>query len=327
MPPILKKILESLNPLTPCKKWGVPPWQCPQFLFLLMGLIIIGVILATYSIATYRIGDPKIVALVVLIVAFVLIILDYIITRSFERIAEASRMKTEFISVVSHQLRSPLTNLKYSLELLASGKLGKVREKELEYFKILEENTQRMGDLINDLLTISRIEAGKLPLEKKELSLEDLTKKVVLKFKPLAKASNVRVKLRAQKNLPKVLADSLWLEQVVENLLDNAIRYIKKKGEVKIKIQPRRKKIYFEIQDNGVGIPKEEQKFIFQKFFRSANVLKHQTEGLGLGLHITKRILELLGGKIWFSSQENKGSTFYFTLPVASSNRSHQNLV
>lgn len=310
--------MESLNPLTSCKKWGVSLWQCPQFLFLLMGVIIIGVILATYSIAAYQIGDPKIVALVVLVIAFVLLILDFIITRSFERIAEASRMKTEFISVVSHQLRSPLTNLRYSLELLISGKLGKIRGKKLEYFKILEENTQRMGDLINDLLTVSRIETGKLPMKKEEISLGVLTKKVILKFKPLADASNVKVEFRAHKNLPKILSDSLWLEQIVENLLDNAIRYIKNKGEVKIRIRRGDKKIYFEIQDNGVGIPKEEQKFIFQKFFRSENVLKYQTDGSGLGLYITKQILKLLGGEVGFSSKENKGSTFWFTMPIKS---------
>ena len=315
---IAKKILESLNPLTPCKKWGVPLWQCPQFLFLLMGVIIIGVILATYSIATYQIGDPKIVALVVLVIAFVLLILDFIITRSFERIAEASRMKTEFISIISHQLRSPLTNLRYSLELLISGKLGKIEGKKLEYFKILEENTQRMGDLVNDLLTVSRIETGKLPLKKEEISLGDLTKKVILKFKPLADASNVKVELRVPKNLPRVLTDSLWLEQIVENLLDNAIRYIKDKGEVKIRVKVEAPKIYFEIQDNGVGIPREEQKFIFQKFFRSENVLKYQTGGSGLGLYIAKQILKLLGGEISFSSKENKGSTFWFTIPIKS---------
>lgn len=310
------KILETLNPLVRCKRWGIPLWQCPQFLFLVMGLIIIGVILATFSIATYRIGDPQTVSLIVLVVAFILIILDFIITRSFERMAEASQMKTEFISVVSHQLRSTLTNLRYSLEILRSGRLGKGGKKQQEYFKILSENTDRMGDLVNDLLTVSRIETGKLPLKKEEVSLGDLTKKVILKFKPLADASKVKVESRVAKNLPKVLGDSLWLEQVIENLLDNAIRYIKEGGKVKIKIQPRKKKIYFEIQDTGVGIPKEEQKFIFQKFFRSKNVLRYQTDGSGLGLYISQRILKLLGGEISFSSQENKGSTFWFTLPV-----------
>jgi len=313
---ILKKILNTLNPLTPCKKYGLSAWECPQFLFLLMGVIIIGVILATYFIATFKIGDPFMVSLIVLMVAAILIVIDYIITNSFERIAEASRMKTEFISVVSHQLRTPLTNLKYSLEILTSGKLREIEKKEKEYFEILEENIKRMGDLINDLLTVSRIETGRLPLKKGMVSLEEVTKKLIQKFKSYAEAANVKVEFKAEKDLPRVSADPLWLEQVVENLLDNAIRYTKDQGEVKIKIYKDSKRIYFEIQDNGVGIPKEEQKFIFQKFFRAQNVLKYQTKGSGLGLHITKRILELMGGKIWFKSKEGKGTTFYFSLPI-----------
>ena len=310
------RIWVKLNPLAPCKKYNIPILQCPQFLFLLMGIIIIGVLTTTYFIAALKIGDPRTVSLVVLVVGAVLIAIDYIITNSFERITEASRMKTEFISVVSHQLRSPLTNLKYSLELLMSGKLGKIEANKREYFKILEENTQRMGDLINNLLTVSRLETGKLPLKKEKISLGDLTKKIILEFKPLIKDSNVKVEFSAPKNLPKVLADPLWLEQVVENLLDNAVRYIKNKGEIKIKIQKRKEKIYFEIQDTGVGIPKEEQKLIFQKFFRSKNILQYQTEGSGLGLHIVKKVLTLMGGRIWFKSVEGKGTTFYFALPI-----------
>jgi len=313
----LKKFLEIINPLGQCKKYQIPLWQCPPFLFLLMGLIIIGVIIGTYFIATLKIDDPKIVSLIVLIVAGVLLIIDYIITGSFERISEASRMKTEFIGIVSHQLRSPLTNLKYSLEILMPMELKKASKKEIEYFKILQENTERMGNLINDLLLVSRIETERLPLKKEEVSLTELSRKLILNFKSFAEASNVKIKLKAEKSLPKIFVDSFWLEQVIENLLDNAIRYIKGKGEVEIKIYSAPQKVYFKIQDNGVGIPKEEQKYIFQKFFRSRNILEYQTEGVGLGLYITKRILELMGGKIDFSSQENKGSTFWFTLPIS----------
>ena len=129
------------------------------------------------------------------------------------------------------------------------------------------------------------MESEGLPLKKQSVSLGELTKRVILKFKSVADASNVKIILSVEKNLPGVTSDIIWLEQVVENLLDNSIRYIKNKGIVRIKIRQVGKKIYFEIEDSGVGIPKEEQKYIFEKFFRSKNVLKYQTQGSGLGSH------------------------------------------
>lgn len=305
-----------LNPVASCRRYNIKLYECPQFLFLLMGIIIIGVIVATFFIATTQIQNPRLVSLLVLGLAGLLLIIDYIIVNSFERMAEAARMKTEFVGIVSHQLRSPLTNLKFSLEVLMSGKLKETGESEVDYFKILRENIERMNDLINDLLLISRLETGEFPLHKTEVSLAEMTKDLVNKFRPFAEASNVAIKLDIAKNISNVFADNLWLEQVVKNLIDNAVRYMHGKGEVDITITQEKKAVMFVIADNGVGIPKEEQKYIFQKFFRSKNAVRHQTEGSGLGLHITKKILEFFNGKIWFESQENKGTKFSFILPA-----------
>ena len=312
----LKEILNQLDISGQCKKYGLSLWQCPQFLFLVMGIIIIVSSLVIFAIGTKYIEEPEIVALIVLVITTILLIIAFIITRSFERLAEASRMKSEFISVVSHQLRSPLSNLKWAIEFLMSGRIDRVAEKQTEYFKILKENIARMGELISDLLTVSRIESATLPLRKKEFSLEDLIKKLISEFEPLAKASNVEMKFNVQPNLSLALADSSQIKLVIENLLDNAIRYIKDKGEVKMKLEKKGKNLYFEINDNGVGIPKKDQKYIFQKFFRSENILKYQTLGSGLGLYIAKAIIERSGGKIGFQSEENKGSTFWLTLPI-----------
>jgi signal transduction histidine kinase len=311
-----KGLLGSRKPFGSCSNYGIPLYRCPQFLFLVMGVVIILAIVFTYFLTVMKIGDPRIVSLIILFVAAILLVFDYIIVNSFERVAEAARMKTEFIGIVSHQLRSPLTNIKFSLEVLMSGELKDKIQDELEYMKILKENTQRMGDLINDLILVSRIETGEFPLNKLPLDLAEITQGLVNKFRPFAEASNVDIGLKIQDNTPKVLADFLWLEQVVKNLIDNAIRYIKGKGQVNISLKYDQKEIFFKIEDTGVGIPEAEQKYIFKKFFRSRNAVRHQTEGSGLGLYIVKKLLEFFGGKIWFDSKEETGTTFYFTLPI-----------
>ena len=311
-----KGILSQLNIVAQCRKYGLSLWQCPQFLFLVMGLVITVSTLTAYAIGARYVEDPRMVALIVLLTAAILFIVAVIITNSFERLAEANRMKLEFVSIVSHQLRSPLSNLKWATELLMSGKLGKTEEKQTEYFKILKENSDRMGELIKDLLIVSRIETAKLPIKKVEFSLEDLVKELIKEFRPFAQASNVEIEFQAKRNLPKIFADPSQIRLVIENLSDNAIRYIDGKGVVKIKVERQEKNLYLEIRDTGVGIPEEEQKYIFQKFFRSENVLKYQTQGSGLGLYISRAIIEKSGGKIGFKSEENKGSTFWFTLPL-----------
>jgi len=311
-----KNILSQFDIVGQSKKYGLSVWQSPQFLFLIMGIIIIISTLVIYTIGIRYISDPTIVALIVLLISVVLFIIATIITQSFERLAEAFRMKSEFVSVVSHQLRSPLSNLKWSIELLTSGKIGSVSEKELEYYKILKENSDRMVELISDLLVVSRIETAKLPIKNSEFSLVELTEELIKFFNPFILASNIGVIFNPDKNLPKVFADSSQVRLVVENLLENAIRYTKGKGDILIKIEKTSNHLLFEIRDNGVGIPKNDQKFIFSKFFRSENALKHQTQGSGLGLYIARAIVNKSGGKMGFKSEEDKGSTFWFTLPI-----------
>lgn len=299
-----------------CEKYGISFWQCPQSLFLVMGIVIIVSSLAVYAIGTKLIEDPLVVALIVLFMGFVLIIISFIITQSFERLAEASRMKTEFVSIVSHQLRSPISNLNWAIELLMSGRLGSIDEKQTEYFRILKENSARMQELAADLLIVSRIETGNLLFKKIEFSFIDLIEKLVKEFQIFAKASNVEIISEAPDDFSLALGDPSKIRLVVENLLENAIRYIKENGKVGIIVKKRKNFLYCEISDNGVGIPKNDQKYIFQKFFRSENVLRYQTQGSGLGLYIAKSVIEKSGGKIGFKSEENKGSTFWFTLPI-----------
>lgn len=318
-PNFLKKNLgwlEQLNIFIQSRKQGVSIWQYPQFLFLVMGIVTIALILTAYAIGIQYVADPQQVALLVLILAVILLVITFTITQSFERLIEANRMKSEFVSIVSHQLRSPLSNLKWSLELLMSGRLGEIEAPQLEYFKILKDSSTRMRELVKDLLIVSRIEQGKLPFRKTEVSLPAITKDLISEFTPFTKAANTEIQFEADADLPKVFTDPLQIKLVIENFLDNATRYIQKRGKVEVRINKEDRFTHFQIKDNGVGIPKEDQKYIFRKFFRSSNALKRQTQGTGLGLYISKSIIEKAGGKIWFQSEEGKGSIFHFTLPV-----------
>ena len=315
---LIKKIFEQLNIPAQCKKYNVSLWQCPHFLFLIMGIVIIASALITYLFGTRYIGDPLLVALVSLILTAILFIVAVVLTHSFERLAEANQMKSQFIAIATHQLRAPLSNLRWIVELLTSGKFGKIEKKQTEYFGILKENISRMQESISDLLTVSRIEAAKIPIKKRDFSIIESIEYLISEYKSFAEASNVEIILNIQKGLPNIFSDPLEVELVIDNLLENAVRYISNKGKVEINLSKKGKNIYFSIEDSGVGIPDEEQKYIFQKFFRSKKIAKHQTQGSGLGLYISKAVIKRLKGKIGFKSKEGQGSTFWFTLPIKS---------
>lgn len=311
-----KNILDQLNFIKQCQRYNLGLWQCPGFLILMMGLVTIAAMLGTYFIASYYTEEPGIVALIVLITTAIIFIIGYFIVISFNRLAEVNQMKSEFVSIVSHQLRTPLSSLKWSLNLLMRGKLGKIDSKQEEYLKIIEESNERMIKLVNDLLDVSRIEQGRLDLKPERISLSGLVKEIILEVTPLAQANNVLIEMEIDDNLPSVFADPVRLRLAIQNLIDNAIKYIKEKGKVKIKLNKKNSQVKCQIEDNGVGIPDYQKNQVFQKFFRSENIMKHQIKGTGLGLFIAKAIIEASEGEIGFTSQEGVGSTFWFTLPI-----------
>ncbi|HEA84437.1 MAG TPA: HAMP domain-containing histidine kinase [Candidatus Wildermuthbacteria bacterium] len=318
-----RAILSELNILNRCRDYGIPLWQCPNFLFLVMGGIIILSTLLSYALGKRYVDEPEVVVLIVLVLTVVLLAISFIITRSFERLAQASRLKSEFVSIVSHQLRAPLSNMKWALDFLMSGRSGKVEDAQAGYFQILKQNSARMEELVSDLLVVSRIDQGTLPAEKTRFSFKELLDGILFEFDAYLKASNVQLKVEGPNTLLKLQQNESHIRDVIQNLLDNAIRYSSSAGEggrrskIQIRYSRKGKQLFFEIEDNGVGIPKEDQKHIFEKFFRSRNALKRETQGSGLGLYIAKSLIKLAGGEIRFKSQQDKGSTFSFKIPMS----------
>lgn len=316
----LKTVIKKLDITAECRKYGLNFWQCPNSLFLVMGVIIIGAMIATYFIGILFV-EPEIIIAIVSAVTVILLIIGHSLVVGFTKIAEANRMKSEFVSIVSHQLRTPLSSLKWSLGLLQGKRIGNLSKKQKEYVDIVVDSNNKMIKLVNDLLSVSRIEQRRLGVEPQKISIEALIENVVKELGFLAESRNVRVVFKDNKNLPKVYVDPDKIQMVIQNLIDNAIKYSKKEDglvEISAEINQKNKKtIKVSIKDNGMGIPKLLQKQIFGKFFRADGLIKQKVEGAGLGLFITKGIVKISGGEIDFKSKEGQGSTFWFTLPIA----------
>jgi len=239
------------------------------------------------------------------------------ISRDITERSEIEKMKSEFISVASHQLKTPLSGIKWLSELLIGGKIDKPTEKQKEYLEDIHFSNERMINLVDDLLDISNIEAGnKSKLVKKETDIMEILGQVLLDDQQLAREKEVNI-IKCENAPTKFIMniDGDKIRQVFANLINNAIKYSKNKGLVEVDCEHKNNEVVFRVKDNGIGIPKEQQKQMFLKFFRADNARESEPNGTGLGLYIAKAIAEAHGGKLWFESEENKGTTFYFSLP------------
>ena len=230
---------------------------------------------------------------------------------------ELDRLKSEFISVAAHQLRTPLSAIKWAVKMVLDGDAGPINDEQKNILDQGYKSNERMIVLINDLLDVSRIEAGKFEYEFIESSIEELVDTTINEFQQIIKHKSVIFKYhKPDRPLPKVKMDSIKLKMVVENLIDNAIKYTAPGGQVEVLFKYYRNIIEVVVSDSGVGIPKDQVAQLFSKFFRAKNVIKMQTDGTGLGLFIAKRIVEKHGGIIWAESEEGKGTQMHFTLPT-----------
>lgn len=228
---------------------------------------------------------------------------------------EIDRMKSEFISLASHQLRTPLSAIKTYTHMLLDGYMGELSETQKQTLKTVVGATNRMNELISMLLNIARMEAGTINVNPKSARLDRVVKDIVNDHNFQATEKDISLVLEESSNIPEIKTDLSIAKEVISNLVGNAIKYTPTKGKVDVKVQARRYDILISITDTGVGIPKYSQDQVFTKFFRANNVIKQETSGIGLGLYLAKGLISAIEGKIWFKSEEGKGSVFYISFP------------
>ncbi|MBF8280411.1 MAG: PAS/PAC sensor signal transduction histidine kinase [Candidatus Magasanikbacteria bacterium] len=231
------------------------------------------------------------------------------------------QMKSDFVAIAAHQLRTPLSAVKWFLEMVVKGESGKITEETKDFVTQAYNSNERLIALVNDLLNVSRIEAGRLNIEPVVTDVAKLISEVGREYNMLINAKNLSLKMDFDKKAEKISVDPKVIRQVVTNLVSNAIKYTNGGGTITIATRVRKPFLVVSVRDTGVGIPEKEKNRVFDKFFRASNVARLETEGTGLGLYVARSAVEASGGRLWFVSEEGKGSTFSFSLPLGGSPR------
>lgn len=226
------------------------------------------------------------------------------------------KAKSEFVSLASHQLKTPLSTINWYVEMILDGDAGKLNKGQEEFVREVYKSNQRMVGLVNALLNVSRIELGTLSVDPKPTNLVDLAKDVVDELEPRIHQKKQHLLINCEKDLPRVNVDPKLMRIVFQNLLSNAVKYTSDKGKIDLSLTKDNSNLLFKVKDSGYGIPRGQQSHIFTKLFRADNIKEKETDGTGLGLYIVKSIIDEYGGRIWFESVENKGTTFNVTVPL-----------
>jgi two-component system phosphate regulon sensor histidine kinase PhoR len=249
------------------------------------------------------------------LLALILVVGVWIVYRNVKREVELAQIKSDFVSSVSHELRTPLALISMFSETLEMNRV-KSDEKRQEYYSIISQEANRLGRIVNTILNFSKMEAGKRKFQFEEKNLNDIVEQMFGNYKFHLKNKNFQFNLSPDKNVPKIKIDEEAVSEAIINLIDNAVKYSDDKKEIKIKTGTDYNFAYVEVSDKGIGISSEDQKKIFDKFFRVSTGLVHNAKGTGLGLTLVKHIMEAHNGKIRLKSRLGEGSTFILLFPI-----------
>jgi signal transduction histidine kinase len=241
-------------------------------------------------------------------------------TRLFQSAQQADDSKSQFITMVTHELKIPMTSIRGYADLIRQGMAGPVSEQQIQFLDTIHNNVNRMADLVSDLSDISRLDTGQIRVELQASSMIDSLQETIANLRPQFESKSQQVQVDLTSDMPKVMVDRTRLVQILTNLLGNANKYTPESGVITINANLHDGGLRVTIRDTGIGLSEVEQSQLFSQFFRSEQPEAREQVGWGLGLYVTQRLLELMGGAIGVESSLGEGSTFWFTLPIASEN-------
>jgi signal transduction histidine kinase len=319
---MLKKMMHEANLKARCRELGVPIWLCPQFIFLVVGTIVVAVLLMARFL-TLRYLDPDLSFLIILGLSIFLLVVTFIIVRAFEKVLEAKQseakqskevlaLKDQFVFIAAHELRTPVNAIKWATELI-SAKHAETDESSRDLFDILNKSADRLLALVKDLLEVARIESKAIQFAFASCSVNEICASISAEFKGSVSAQRKKIVCKIPANIPEVKADPGHLKEVFDNLIGNAIKFSPTSSEIEVDAKWDNKHVIISIKDEGIGISKQDAPHVFEKFWRSDRSRK--TSGTGLGLFITKYLMEQMEGIIWFQSNVgSSGTTFFIKL-------------
>lgn len=316
---LLSALAQRINIRRQCRKLGVSPWSCPQFIFLIMGFVIIGMILVTHEVGRHYV-EAEILIVIVLLVCIFLLTASYVIVQAFEQVVHSRRLeaaqaqeiiklKDEFVFIAAHELRTPANAIKWGLGSLRKDSPALVEEGK-EVLDVVTRANERLLFLVKDLLETARLESNTVRLTCEPVRVNAVVEEAVREVEQAHK-EQARIEHYTE-DVPPVLADPIRLKEVLLNLLTNAVQYGEAGTAVVVTAGVDNDSVTVHVRDEGLGIGEDEQHHVFEKFWRAERV--SGTIGTGLGLFITKELVERMGGRIWFESRPGEGTTFSFSL-------------
>lgn len=260
--------------------------------------------------------------MLLLILTIQTVILVRIWRSRVDLLKDLDRQKDELLSIVSHQLATPVTSVKWYIEMLLDGDSGELTDEQKKQLATMQGVTEDLVDLVGMILDVSRIQLGKMKVDRADLDLGTFFGEVLAVIEPKAIVKKQQFIKKIPAKLPVASLDKRLMRMTLENLLSNAVKYTPEGGKVELKVEVKDRTLRYSVKDTGCGIPKEEQEKIFGKLFRATNA--RNTEGNGLGLFAAKGAAEAQGGKVWFESASGKGTTFFVEVPLTEAEKKQQ---